>query len=380
VEQITAYDVKVKRRIALVLGVGLALFPIHWASQPFIDYIFLPQIGLLLITMSVVAYFLLLPQKSWGISFGSKMVWIPLLVVVASMVLQVVVRPTSQSISVGLFGVALFLLYLMGRSLPKERLILPIVVMVGLVAIGGIVVGILDPGSQDGGFITNYCAATGFLVLGGLLINRKWLWGVMSLPLISIFLIGALEGIFILAVMGIVILIRHDYSKKILLPISILIIAIVAWVAIGKADETFAHTLKNFKAIQSIEQGITDESLDQTLTGRWVVIKRAMQDIQILGHGYVLTPAPNSGDRRPVHNMPLLAVDQVGVLAGVAWLWVTIYCFVKTRWKYFWMAVMAASVFDYYIWTQFMPYWWVFAGVSLIDTNHNDLIFRRSDG
>ncbi len=99
-------------------------------------------------------------------------------------------------------------------------------------------------------------------------------------------------------------------------------------------------------------------------------------------HGYKLTPAPDAelgeqSDRRPVHNTPLHITDQIGPMAGIAWLWVSVFCLVKTRWKYFWAAVLVTSILDYYIWTQFAPWWWVLAGASIADkSNSSDLIFK----
>jgi len=75
--------------------------------------------------------------------------------------------------------------------------------------------------------------------------------------------------------------------------------------------------------------------------------------------------------------VPLIIVDQIGPLAGLAWLWVTIACLVKTKWRYAFIAVIALSLFDHYIWTQAAPYWWVLVGVSTTSTIKSDLIFRR---
>jgi len=253
------------------------------------------------------------------------------------------------------------------------------VVFVGTVA--GIAVGIAAPGAQDGGLITNYCAAVGLLVLGGLLIPRRWLWIAVGPILLTIFLLGALEGLFIVVVLTVVMVLRRDWGKRILLPIGLVGMCIGIWALLGNIAGTYNHTVKNFTALASIGKGDVEEyggfwrAVDAALSGRWVVIEDALRDIRMFGHGYVLTPNPDAGDRRPVHNAPLLVVDQVGLLAGVAWLWVTVFSLVKTRWKYMWTAVLATSVFDYYIWTQFAPYWWLFIGLSTTDTQ-SDLVFR----
>ena len=83
-------------------------------------------------------------------------------------------------------------------------------------------------------------------------------------------------------------------------------------------------------------------------------------------------------DIEPVHNVPLVIVDQIGPLAGFAWLFITIFCLVKTKWKYAWSAVLVLSVFDHYIWTQFAPYWWALVGISTTVAIKNDYIFKEA--
>ena len=78
-----------------------------------------------------------------------------------------------------------------------------------------------------------------------------------------------------------------------------------------------------------------------------------------------------------VHNIPLIIVHQIGILAGVSWLFVSIYCTVKTKMKYLWIAVLAMCVFDHYIWTQFGALWWVLVGSSLTTEIKNDYIFKK---
>jgi len=124
---------------------------------------------------------------------------------------------------------------------------------------------------------------------------------------------------------------------------------------------------------------------------RWLVIKDAVTDIQPLGIGYGLTNFTS----HTVHNVPLIIIQQLGwpgILAALAWLWVTVWCLRKTRWKYAWVAVIALSIFDHYIWSQLAPYFWCLVGVSTITEtanvvpetlpnngkDDNDLVFRRA--
>jgi hypothetical protein len=118
---------------------------------------------------------------------------------------------------------------------------------------------------------------------------------------------------------------------------------------------------------------LDEETLNGVTTSRWVVAKKALSDIQILGHGY----KPGLAEPFTVHNVPLVIVDQIGPLAGLAWLVVSLWCLIKTKWKYAWIAVIAMGVWDHYVWTQFAPYFWVLVGVSTTSKITSDRIFRE---
>ncbi len=102
-----------------------------------------------------------------------------------------------------------------------------------------------------------------------------------------------------------------------------------------------------------------------TVEYRLAVIKRAMTNIKPFGDGYSVTIF----NRTTVHNVPLIIVQQLGypgVAAGIAWVLVAITGLWKAkRWRMLWVAVLAMSVFDHFVWAQFAPWWWLMAGVSL---------------
>lgn len=385
---------KPSRRWAIALGIGLALFPIHnlWLTEVTSingqATLFLPWFGAaiwIIVSLSILRDHW--KQIDWG---GKKMV-APLLIIVASMSLSGFINGEGfgDRLAPMFMGVSMFALYGVARYLvligQDEDVKTPIIIMVLVQALSGIIMGIVFPGNADGGLITNYCAAVGFMILGGLLIPRKWLWRALIPILMAIFLLGALEGLFIIAILAIAMLVRRDWSKKLIIPVSILLVVVGLWTATGNMGETFNHAARNFGAIKSIV-GRTEEqdenggfwgTLNIALSGRLEYVVTCVTDIKVLGHGYDVTPLwVEATDLHPVHNTPLIILDQIGPLAALAWLWVTFFCLIKTKWKYIWVAILAASVFDYYVWTQFAPYWWLFIGLSTMETK-SDLIFRE---
>lgn len=349
------------------LGIGLALYGIHWREQPLLDYgVFLPQIGIVIIVLTLVDYYL--KQKHFP-DLGPKIVWIPMLVIVASMWLRLIFDFSMQTVAGGLYGFVLFFLYVASRTLGK-RIFLAFIPFVVVVAISAIINGVMNPGQITGGIITNYCASAGFMVFGTIVNNFKWQWVLGTVALIGLLFVGALEGAFAVAVLGIAILWRRDWSKKLLLPIIVVLVPIVVLLVMGYLVPLYTNN-PNLEALsKALTTGEVD--LNAITSSRWEVNMRAMSDIQILGHGY----KPGLAESYTVHNVPLIIVDQLGPLAGLAWLVVSVWCLIKTKWKYAWIAVLALGFWDHYVWTQFAPYWWCVVGVSTTSAITSDKIFK----
>jgi hypothetical protein len=116
----------------------------------------------------------------------------------------------------------------------------------------------------------------------------------------------------------------------------------------------------------------TNSATDLT-SGRWTPIVEAVRSFSFIGHGYSLGTAEGG----IVHNMPLIVMHQVGPFAAVAWLFVSVFCLVKTKWKYAWVAILAMGVWDHYLWTQMAPFWWALIGVTTASNVRSDLLFKK---
>jgi len=354
---------------AWLIGIGLVLFAIHNVNQPLKEYAFLPVMGL---SISLMVMMLVLSDNWRHLDFGSKWLWIPLVCVGGSIAVSGFVSGGSwgERVAPFFFACYLFGVYLVGRIL-KDNLFAPFSFAVIATAIGCVVYGILHPGQLTGGFVspTNYDIAAGLLIFGVVVGIWRWRWWLSAVALIGLFFCGAPEGLFGIGVLLLVILIRRDWGRKILLPVGLIALAAIIWFGAGYGQQLYTYTL------WSADIGGSSTNLENPIAGRFRVIGDAMSDIQPFGHGYSVTHFTNE----TVHNIPLVAVDQVGVLAGVAWLFVTVFCFVKTKWKYAWAAVIALSVFDHYLWTQVAPWWWALAGVSTASAVKSDYIFKESE-
>lgn len=317
------------------------------------------------------------------VGWGSRNITVPLLIIATAISLSGITAGGTLQDKIAPLGAGLsFLaLYLAARVLGKD-IFLPVVIGVVVAALGIIAFQIRTPGVFTGGLVFegNFDVATGFILLGAALFLHKWRWVLVSLAVVALLASGAPEAVFALGMLTLVVLVRRDWSRRMLVSVAVVLIAAIAGLVTGYGPKLYSYVADslNFTPVAhyvSPEGVPTDMS---TLEIRIRVIKDAMNNIKPLGDGFNLTAFRIS----TVHNVPLIIVQQLGypgMIAGAAWLWIAVYCLVKTRWKYAWSLVLILSVFDHYIWTQIGPWFWALVGVSTAAAAEirNDLIFRR---
>lgn len=314
-------------------------------------------------------------------------------VIVGSMGLRLVLDFSMHSLAGLTVGLVFFFLYIVSRQL-GHGIFLALIPFVLLEAGSVVWQGISNPEQFAGGFITspslhnydvsnnymttpNYNIAAGFMAFGAIAAFWKWQWVLVSLAIVGMFFTGAPEAVFILAVMAVVMVVRRDWGKRIIVPLALLpLLAVLLIVGYGRPlylqTAWVAQTADGTKALYPLT--LDPEKREGAIPGRWRVINEAMSDIKPLGHGLELTKYTVE----TVHNVPLIITDQIGPVAGLAWLFIAVACLVRTKWKYAWAVVLTMGVFDHYIWTQMAPYWWVLAGVSSGSVIKSDYIFRRA--
>lgn len=371
--------VKSNRKWAIIIGVGLAIFPLHnlWLTEVTSiggqATLFLPAIGAVIWVLGTLFFV----RDNWhNLNWGDKKILIPLLVIVASMGLSGFINGESlgDKFSPLFMGIAFLSAYVVSRSLGVGifRMLIPFVCLGAVIAV---IIGMLNPGVPSGGLITNQCASAGFLIFGALINRGKWQWVLIIVALIGVFFIGTLEAVFILGILGITVLARRDFGRRVLVVGGVLVGLVGLWAVLGYLTPLYEGS-QNVTALVDVIKGeapLDEGTITTITTGRQVAIIDAIKNTSVLGHGYSLSTVGGG----IVHNIPLIIYHQIGPIAAIAWLFVTVYCLIRTKWKYAWIAVMAMSVWDHYLWTQFGAYWWVLIGVSSLNDIKDDRIFKR---
>ncbi len=388
------------RAWAYVIGAGVALSPIHnqyltqLASNANGETLFfLPAFGYLLLIMGAGLFLLNNWQRVKEAGWGDKRV-------VGCLLFIVLAISASGAVYTGLqdrfapmgMGLALFALYLCGRVLGKD-MFLPLAVGAVIASLGVIARQIVYPGVITGGFVfeDNYDIVVGYVLLGAALWIHKWQWILAGLAMVAILLTGSPEGIFAIGVVGVAVLARRDWGRKLAVVLALVAIILIIGLVSGYGQTLYRYSGKvvtgqvasPYDQVASPYDQVASPYDDEGVNAihyRLQVIKNAMSNIKPLGEGYNLTDFSRSAN---VHNVPLVLVQQLGwpgILAALAWLWVSIWCLVKTRWKYAWVAILALSVWDHFIWSQLGVVYWMLVGVSTTPDNiKSDLMFRNGE-
>jgi len=373
---------------SFILGTGMVLFVVH--NPNLIGYtktggaeLFLPVIGFFMVAGAVI---MLMPKK---VDLGKRIVYVPLLVIVASIAMSGFLNSSSlyEAVAPGLFALILFGVYLIAYNV-GARIFRPFLYAVIIETVSLVIMGIINPGIRGGGIIspTNYDIAAGLLVFGLVVSAVKHQWWLSTIAVIGIFFTGAEEGLFALAVLAITVALKRDISRKGLVTLITGVVLIVVGLATPTGQGLYRLTLERLDMAQAaIFTGQTilehekleyegnpdnltaDEKMELATGYRWLTHWK-ISEIKPFGHGFVMTEFYYGIP----HNIILIIIEQVGISAALAWLFLTVYCLIKTRWKYAWVAILALGVFDHYLWTQAAMWWWALVGVSTISKREGD--------
>lgn len=336
----------------ILLGIGLILMP-YFENR----------------IVEVIAYFLIVAGALIGllggrISLGSKWLWIPLAVLTVSGLIF------SDS-ATGLLLVWLFVVYLVSNKAGSE--VTRYFGLATAVACAGLVVySITHHFNRTGGLFSpgNYNIATAAILTGFLMWNSKYRWLLSPLVVVALFFAGADEAILAIAFLFIVLLIRRDWSKKLLLPVAALALTLAVCTPLGITQKIWGET--RLDATVSAFETRSRSPLLAALGNRLEIYQKAFHDLKISGHGY----QPFDDMETTIHNIPLRVAYELGIIAGLAWLVAYIYAIKRSKAKYALVAIGVLALVDHMFWTQISAYFWVALGSA--GTAASDLIFREA--
>jgi len=358
-----------------LLGIGLAIMPIQR-----IHFVAISGLAIILFVSLYVVYI------KWR-----EVVKIPraLLILVTVLALLAVFIPGSTTYAkfyiVGMWCV-FFAAYALG---PKVLTPLGIGAIVGGLSV--IIISIVYDFARSGGIyhVLNYNQATGVILLGTILWRWKYQWVVVPIAVLGALFTGADEAFAIIAVLGLAVLIRRDWGKRLIPTMLVVLVPFVFLLLpsnpVQKLWDTIPMTIRAVtqQEVTLPQQEVTlpQQEVDTSrqskvtadLNNRWSIITSSLKDVQLFGHGY----EPDNVETSTIHNTPVRILWELGPLGLICWLGLIVYGLCRTTWKYAFVAVIGAGLFDHFVWTQLAPYFFVLLGVCIWYPGSPDLIFRR---
>lgn len=362
-------------RVSLLLMISLILFICHYQA-PALKYVPLFQIGgflLIFITGYLISSHW---QEVRRVGLGPAQIWIPLAVISGSAIVRLFVQYNAETVAGALFMASMFGLYVVSRQYGEKtlNLFMPVVI-IGVISI--IVQAIILGQPKNPGIFNNYATAAEFLVFGWLVSPRKHQWWLSAVVLIGLLLSGAEEALAYISILGLVILIRKDWSRRILLPVGVIVAVFIFCFVTGFFSTLYfrasnmVHDLHSALTDPTLTSEQRDALLNQATNGRWSTGWRLHRPIEPLGYGVSITSYPLIP-----HNIVLLITDQLGPVAAIAWVSAMIAGIKATKRKYAFIALILFGLFQPFVWTEMAPYMWAMAGMATM-AKGSSFIFKK---
>ena len=263
--------------------------------------------------------------------------------------------------------------YLFIKANPSA-LSVPFAVMVVFVTIG-IVVTAFSTGLKNGGWTNpaNYDVIAPVLISGTLLSPPAWRWWLSGAAVVGVFFSGSEIALGAAAVILVIVLIRKDTSKRLIVPFAALALCILVASPFGVTQKLW---IKNDvqaalgERVQAAFSGGDAKKLDYLITGNRLYGNWNIRPVTLLGHGVNIRQLTEDTP----HNQVLIMVDQIGIIGAAAWLTASVIRLRKTREWYLWGAVAVIGMVDHFFWTFGATWWW-----ALLAVMPQGLIFKRGD-
>lgn len=369
-----------------IVAIALILFTFHgewatWRNSEGEVLFFTPFVG--------VAILLLVGGYLWKkrqLTLGSKKVWIPLLIIYLAICLRILFEPNLKTLLECGFATALMSTYLIARALGLGifKLFIPYAVVASIMVI---VYTFLETDWNNylslvnGGYLNkwNYEATSAIIVFGtiiGLLIIRRRLWASVFclIGCLGVIMTGSPQGVLCLTALVLAVLVRRDVSRYLIVLGMVLLVLLSMWFTIGPGQEQFQKTSLAWETVS--EGALLDEEDEDYKWGknRIPLYRETLRGVSIFGHGYSVYSESETG-RKTVENVPLVVLDQVGILAALAWLFVAGWSLAKGNLKYIWISLIMLGMFDHTTWSILAPHWWAIVGITTCYTG-KDWIFK----
>jgi hypothetical protein len=325
---------------------------------------------------ALIAYLLLIPAVlvlTFRIKpiLDKKILWvlIPLLVIWVMSLIQILPGIGNPDITIDIIYSSILLLFILLFTvavLKGKDFIALLPYALFIYALSVFLTGLARQGFQSAGISSGYNTVGAFLTVGIFLLKGYWRI-LIPFILLSLVFTGCYWSIPVLLIVGIWKLVTlKEKSLALIIGFSAVVILLFAGMYYFTNPESFSKVWK----LDIVSRGITElqssRSFDDVVStiGRTSLrnepIIGAIKNTSILGYGWqpitTLNVVGNNQVGRyndSIHNVPLMILDELGILAMLAWLFTMIYLMVKS--KEYRAPLLAIFIFSC---TGIYDFWW----------------------
>jgi hypothetical protein len=173
-------------------------------------------------------------------------------------------------------------------------------------------------------------------------------------------------------------LIRHDWSKRSLIIVVVLVVIIIICSVTDVVHNLYDQANTELQAVATVvttfvQDGVLDEEAARIATSGRLMGNWRIHTVRAFGYGYEY--AGPVASELP-HNIVLVAIEQSGIPAAIAWLVMVFFVGFKQKRWYLMTGLLALGMFDHLLWGQLGT--WVIIGVGMMSKPHTDLIWRTT--
>ena len=363
---------KCKKPFSWLFGAGLICMALYPSALQYRDdpqtLIFFPNMGLVLLMASVM---FMIPF----FTIGPKKIWIPLVLIYLFSYTRILLDWEWNVANEIIYVTMALMVYLGARYFGKE-ILRPFVLFTAAAAGMVLIATSMSITDLEASGYTywpfSYTWLATFIGLGGvmgayIIKNKKWRYLFLGLCLMALLSTRAPVAVIFLGFIAFEV-IRGGYLSR----------QIAVWLAI--AGVLFVIFWAVFVPIESERLTMVFASTDNWGEGRLPAYERAITDVSFFGHGFDRYSYQIQTGNVVVHQMPLVVLDQIGLIPAIAWLYVTCTLLFNKSYRFIWLAVIAFCILDYSLWTLFGHWWWAIVGISSMEYQEDMITEKVNNG
>jgi len=324
------------------------------------------SVAILLLCFAGLLNLRALLRNSWQV----RPLWfaIPFAIIAISVFVNWGIHRDHDSYLMAMMLVVMLLCYLLGTVFGRKILwaFLP---AAAVQAVAIIVQYATDPHRYLSGLTYYAHIHVPLMLLAALFAPRRWRPLLLGIALAVSILSGSEEWLPGIVAIALIMLLTMDFNRRVLLTAAPVAVVLLVVICTGTGSILYPKlTQERFSSADEVLK-MRDEVYAEAY---WEWGESPLTMAFGTGPDYAL----GGGS---IHNAPLKVTHDLGLWAGLAWLGMTFWLSVRSRYRYAFAIIFALSLIDNYFWTYLFPWYFCLLGIAAVDRARDDRIFGHPD-